>query len=130
MKENVETQIRQYLTDRGWDALRPSDLAKSICIEAAELLEIFQWSSVSLQETKSDDAKMAQLRSELADVLIYALDMAVLLDLDTQQIITDKIAKINQKYPADLMKRVSSKEPGTDDTYLRLKREHRRRAED
>ncbi len=127
MKEDVEIQVRHYLTERGWDNLRPSDVAKSICIEAAELLEIFQWSSMTLEQTKQDPTKMAQLRVELADVLIYALDMAVLLDIDTEQIIIDKLEKIRQKYPAELMKRANNKEPGTDDTYLQIKQEHRRR---
>jgi len=128
MKEDVEKQIRHYLVTRGWDKLRPSDLAKSICIEAAELLEIFQWSSMTLEETKNDAKKMEQLRAELADVLIYALDMAILLDIDTQQIIAAKLEQINQKYPAELMKQAGDKEPGTDDTYLRIKQEHRRKA--
>lgn len=130
MKEDIENQVRQYLVERGWDNLRPSDLAKSISIEAAELLEIFQWTSMTLEETKQDTKKMAQLRAELADVLIYALDMAVLLDINTEQIITEKIEKINRKYPAALMKQANTKEPGTDDTYLRIKREHRRQADD
>lgn len=44
MKEQ-EDAIREYLAERGWDQLRPSDLAKSISIEAAELLELFQWTT-------------------------------------------------------------------------------------
>lgn len=128
--EDVEKRVRKYLVERGWDNLRPSDLAKSICIESAELLELFQWSSMTLDETKADAKKMQQLKNELADVLIYALDMAILLELDTKQIIFDKLEKIDKKYPASLMKQVSQNEPGTDDLYLQIKRQHRQQATD
>jgi len=52
--KNIEIEIRKYLEDRGWDKLRPSDLAKSICIESVELRELFQWTSLSIEETKAD----------------------------------------------------------------------------
>lgn len=125
--QDIEAGIREYLVERGWDNLRPSDLAKSISIEAAELLELFQWSSLTIEETKADTEKMTELKYELADVLIYAFDMAVLLDIDIKQIILDKLDKINQKYPARLMK-TNAKEgsgSGTDPAYLRIKQEYR-----
>lgn len=56
MKEQ-EDVIREYLVERGWDQLRPGDLAKSISIEAAELLELFQWTNPSLEEVKADQKK-------------------------------------------------------------------------
>lgn len=51
---NIEAEILNYLTERGWDKLRPSDLAKSILIEASEHLEVFQWGSYELEETNAD----------------------------------------------------------------------------
>lgn len=127
--KDIETIIRQYLVERGWDGLRPSDLAKSISIEAAELLEIFQWNSLTIAETQADAGKMARIKSELADVLIYALDMAVLLRIDSAQIIKDKIAKINQKYPADVMKKNAQKETGSgnDPVYLKIQQDYRKK---
>ncbi len=125
--ETIEKEIRQYLVARGWDNLRPSDVAKSISIEAAELLEIFQWSNPTLAEKRADAEKLSRLKGELADVLIYALDMAVLLELDAAQLIRDKIKKIEEKYPAELMKQeASNSEPGTDSVYLQRKRQYRR----
>jgi hypothetical protein len=50
--KNIESAIHKFLVERGWDKLRPSDLAKSISIEAAELLEIFQWVSMDIEKTK------------------------------------------------------------------------------
>lgn len=125
--KNIEIEIREYLDERGWDKLRPSDLAKSICIEAAELLELFQWTSLNIEETKRDKEKMEQIKEELADVLIYALDMAVLLNLDTEQIIKDKLEHIKNKFPAELMKRNAKKDSGsgTDPLYLEIKKKYR-----
>ena len=85
--KNIESIIYQYLVERGWDKLRPSDLAKSISIEAAELLEIFQWVSMDIKETKQDSKKMEEIKKELADIFIYAFDMAILLGIDTEKII-------------------------------------------
>ena len=123
----IEQAVLSYLTERGWDKLRPSDVAKSISIEAAELLEIFQWSSMSIEETKADPKKMDQIKKELADVFIYAFDMAVLLDLDTETIIKEKLEFVRNKYPAPLMKASAQEGPGSgnDAEYLRIKEEHR-----
>lgn len=125
--KNIEIEIRKYLDERGWDKLRPSDLAKSICIEAAELLELFQWTSLNIEETKKDKEKMEQIKEELADVLIYALDMAVLLNLDTEQIIKDKLEHIKNKFPAELMRKNAKKDSGsgTDPLYLEIKKKYR-----
>ena len=125
--KNIEIEIREYLDERGWDKLRPSDLAKSICIEAAELLELFQWTSLNIEETKRDKEKMEQIKKELADVLIYALDMAVLLNLDTEQIIKDKLEHIKNKFPAELMRKNAKKDSGsgTDPLYLEIKKKYR-----
>lgn len=125
--QEVESNIKEYLTERGWDNLRPSDLAKSISIEAAELLELFQWSSRTIEETKADVEMMKKLKEELADVLIYALDMAVLLDIDTQQIVVDKLDKVRNKYPAELMRKNAKKDTGSgaDPLYLKIKQDYR-----
>lgn len=125
--KSIEIEIKKYLDDRCWNKLRPSDLAKSICIEAAELLELFQWTSLSLEETKKDKEKMEKIKKELADVLIYALDMSVLLNLDTEQIIKDKLDHINKKFPAELMKKNAKKDSGsgTDPLYLEIKKKYR-----
>jgi len=125
--KNIESEIRKYLEERGWDKLRPSDLAKSICIESAELLEIFQWSSVTIDEAKQNSRMMDYIKQELADVLIYAFDMAVLLNLDTEKIIKDKLDLVKKKYPAELMRKNAKAESGSgnDSAYLDIKKQHR-----
>lgn len=125
--ENLQKVIKQFLAERGWDKLRPSDIAKSISIESSELLELFQWSSPTLIETKKDKAKMVEIKKELADVFIYCLDMATLLDIDAEKIIKDKLAKVIKKYPATVVKNTKGKEPGTDKAYLQIKNHYRRK---
>lgn len=129
MKEQ-EAAIREYLIERGWDQLRPGDLAKSISIEAAELLELFQWTNPSLEEVRADSEKLEGIKKELADVLIYCLDMSVLLGLDTGDIITKKLEKAKEKYPAHLFKdRDDGKDAGSEDVYWQIKKESRMRGE-
>lgn len=124
--KNVEKAIKKYLTERSWDRLRPGDVAKSISIESAELLELFQWSNPTLEEVKNNPEKIKEIQKELADVLIYALDMAVLLEVDTEAIIKEKLAYAEKKYPAELMKKIRKNEPGTEDTYLQIKKKYRK----
>jgi NTP pyrophosphatase (non-canonical NTP hydrolase) len=74
----------------------------SMAIEAAELMEHFQWISVEeSRRLKDDPAQLAAIGEELADVLCYALSMANELGLDLSATIRDKIAKNEKKYPAD-----------------------------
>ena len=124
--KKYEKAIKDYLVERSWDNLRPADLAKSISIESAELLELFQWTNQSLTEVKKDKEKLDQIKKELADVLLYCFDMSVLLGLDTGKILLDKLEKVKQKYPAHLFKnRNKNVDAGSEDIYWKIKKEHR-----
>lgn len=124
--KDQEAAIRTYLVERGWDQLRPGDLAKSISIEAAELLELFQWTNPSLEEVKQDPKKLEAIKKELADVLIYSLDMSVLLGLDTADIIQKKLEQVKAKYPAEMFKnREAGKDAGSEEAYWQIKKEAR-----
>ncbi len=127
--KDLEKKIKKYLVDRTWDNLRPGDLAKSVAIEAGELLEIFQWDNPELHDFKKNKDRVAAMKKELADVLIYCIDIAVLLDIDTEKIILEKLAQIEKKYPAEIFKTEKGKEQGTQDIYWRIKKEHRRKAQ-
>lgn len=126
--KDFEEDIRQYLTERGWDNLRPSDLAKSIMIEGAELLELFQWDNKLPEEVRGDEEKMAKIRKELADVMIYCFDMAVILDIDVASMLSEKLQKVSEKYPTTMFNKESrAKEPELgEDLYLKIKEEYRR----
>jgi len=91
MKKLLQNII-QYRDERGWrDHDTPEALAKSIIIEAAELLENYQWPDQIPNEEN--------VKEELADVLIYALAMASDLGYDPETIILEKMVKNNKKYP-------------------------------
>lgn len=98
--KKIEKEIWKYLDERGWSDLRPSDIAKSISIESAELLEIFQWKNLTAKQAKNNPKQFQRIKEELADVFIYALDMAVILGLDTEEIILQKLDMVKKKYPA------------------------------
>lgn len=94
-------QLRAFVAERDWSQFHtPENLAKSISIEAAELLELFQWSG---------DADESRIREELADVLTYCFLLADQIGADPQQLILDKLAVTNEKYPVDKAKGRSEK---------------------
>lgn len=128
--KKYEEAIKEYLVERGWDNLRPGDLAKSVSIEASELLEIFQWTNPTLEEVKNDPEKIEEIKKELADVLLYCFDLSVLLGFDTGEIMLSKLAKVKEKYPAHLFKdRNRSVDAGGEDIYWKIKKEHRMKGE-
>lgn len=84
--------LRALSAERDWAKFHtPANLAESISIDAAELLERYQW---------SENADLAEARDELADVLAYCYQLAMRLDLDPDQIVLDKLKKTRVKYPA------------------------------
>lgn len=92
----VIAEIIKFRDQRNWgEAHKPKDLALSLSLEAAELLELFQWrSSAEAIEEHYEDMK-----DELADVLIYALTFAHDLDINVEEAILNKIKKNGLKYP-------------------------------
>lgn len=90
-KDNVLTELQAFVAERDWDQFHsPENLAKSIAIEAGELLECFQWSA---------DGTDQDIAAELADVLTYCHLLAAKLGLDPDQIVLDKLAQTRSKYP-------------------------------
>lgn len=102
----LKMRVKKFVDDRDWAKYHnPKDVAVSITIEAAELVEIFQWVKDSEQERITQDAaKMQKLKDELADVMIYCVSLANVLDIDIGQAVYQKIAKNEGKYPVDRIK--------------------------
>ena len=95
-------RIKQFTEDRDWDQFHtPVNLAKSISIEASELLECFQWSDTEFNRE--------HVCEELADVMNYCIQMADKLDVDLDQIINDKIDQNEKKYPVEAAKGSAAK---------------------
>ena len=100
-KETIH-RIRKFSEDRDWDQFHsPSNLAKSISIEANELLECFQWSD--------SNYKIERVKDELADVIIYCRNMIDKLELDEDEIVNQKLDKNEAKYPVSKSKSNSKK---------------------
>lgn len=95
-KETID-RIRKFTEDRDWDQFHtPANLAKSISIEANELLECFQWSDT--------DYDISSVKEELADVLVYCRNMLDKLGLDEDEIVMVKLDKNESKYPVQKSK--------------------------
>lgn len=109
MTQETIDQVLKFRDDRDWKQFHnPKDLAISISLEAAELLEIFQWSA---EDVVCKD-KMDKIREELADVVNYCILMADTCGLDLDEIVRDKIKRNNEKYPVE--KAFGSKEKYTE----------------
>ena len=97
MREDTINRIRRFTEDRDWDQFHsPANLAKSLVIEAAELLECFQWSDT--------DYDIQHVKEELADVIVYSQNMLDKLGLDADEIVNAKMSQNEAKYPVDKAK--------------------------
>ena len=91
-------KVSAFVRARDWEKFhRPSNLAKAISIEAAELLELFQWREDS---QPLDAVTQARVEEELADVVIYCLSAANTLGVDLSDIVVKKLARNESRYPA------------------------------
>lgn len=99
--EELKQRIDKFNKDRDWDQFHsPVNLAKSISIEAAELLECYQW---------NDNADIEAVKEELADVMNYCLQLSMVLGVDIIDIMNKKMDKTEKKYPIEKAKGVSTK---------------------
>lgn len=94
--KHIIDKIIEFRDERNWKQHHdPKDLALSLTLEAAELLELFQWKN----SEEAIEKHMGDIKDELADVMIYALTLAHDLDIDVETAILDKIKKNGLKYP-------------------------------
>jgi NTP pyrophosphatase (non-canonical NTP hydrolase) len=115
-----QSKLRKFSKERGWlRNVRPDNYAKSIAIESAELLEEFQWINPTAREVITNPKALKRIRYEIADILIYCINLANLLQLDVDKIIEEKIQYNATKYPPEVLR---------DDPkmYFQIKREYRR----
>lgn len=99
--KNLQEKIRTYAIERNWGNLHPSDLAKSVSIESAELLELYQWGRKDISEIIQDEKLIQRTKDEVGDVMIYAFQLASVLGFDLGEAVENKLQKVIQKYPAD-----------------------------
>ena len=102
MNNQTKERIRNFVADRDWEKFHsPANLAKSISIEANELLECFQWSD--------EEYDLQHVKEELADVLVYCQNMLDKLGLDEDEIVNMKMDQNAAKYPVEKAKGNSMK---------------------
>ena len=105
-------EVLKFRDDRNWKQFHnPKDLAISISLEAAELLEVFQWSGQDV----TCDKKLDKIKEELADVVNYSILMADACGLDLDEIVSEKVRINNEKYPVEKAFGTSKKYTELDD---------------
>lgn len=119
MTNNLQIEIDTYTKERGWDDNHPANIAKSILIEASELLENWQWNHNDVKEIKKDTETFQNIKDELGDVLIYCIELASRLDLDYEVVAREKLEKVKEKYNLTALEK-------TGGTTKEIKRAHRK----
>jgi len=98
--EEIIKKLEKFIENRNWKKYhKPKNLAISIAIEAAELMEHFQWNEYSFEEIKMDEKRKEEIAEEVADVIIYCLLFFYYLGVDAKSVVMNKIKKNEKKYP-------------------------------
>jgi len=98
---SIETQLEAFAKARGWDQYHsPKNIAMALSVEAAELVEIFQWKTEA-QSATLDERDLLAARHEIADVLLYLLTISRVLGVDILQAAQEKLHLNAQKYPVE-----------------------------
>ena len=107
--EQIKQKLRDFAEAREWNQFHsPKNLASAVSVEAAELLEIFQW--LTEEESKNlDEKNKEKVGQEIADVFLYLLRLSDKLNINLLQVAEQKIALNEQKYPVELSKGNSMK---------------------
>ena len=107
--EDLKERVATFVRERDWEQFHaPKNLSMSIAIEAAELMEHFQWLSVE-QSQQLDRSALSEIGEELADIVIYCLSLANTLKLDLTETVLAKLAKNIRKYPKEQVQGKSHK---------------------
>jgi NTP pyrophosphatase (non-canonical NTP hydrolase) len=96
--------VRQFVDERDWDQFHtPKNLSAALTVEAAELLEHFQWLQTG-SAAELGEGKLRAVRHEMADVLVYLVRLADKLDVDLMAAVQEKMVLNREKYPAELVR--------------------------
>ena len=100
---DLKELVKEFRDQRDWEQFHtPQNLSMSIAIEAAELMEEFQWlTPQESRQLQEDEARLARLGEKPADIIIYALSFANSLNIDIATAVRDKLARNARKYPED-----------------------------
>ena len=108
MKDLIE-QVKKFREERDWDQYHsPKNLVMALLVETGELAEHFQWLTEEQSQSLPPD-KLAEVREEIGDVLIYLANLCDKLGIDPMQAAHEKLGKNRQKYPASKVRGKSTK---------------------
>ena len=111
----IKTRLRNFAAERDWDQFHsPKNLAMALIVEAAELVEHFQWLTEEQSQTLPPD-KLAEVEQEIADIQIYLIRLADKLGVDMEKAVNAKIELNEKKYPADKVRGSAVKYNDCDD---------------
>lgn len=104
--QGIKTKIKKFIKERNWEKYHsPKNISMSIAIEAAELMEHFQWLTIEQsRKLLKDKTRRIEIEDELADIAIYILDFCNLFAIDIEKIIISKLEKSAKKYPVHLVR--------------------------
>jgi len=104
--KDLKQKLAKFIKDRDWEQYHsPKNLSMSIAIEAAELMEMFQW--LTIEESHNvikDKEKLQEIEEELADIAVYVLDFCNMFNIDLTSAVLRKLKKNAEKYPSQLVK--------------------------
>jgi NTP pyrophosphatase (non-canonical NTP hydrolase) len=107
--DRIKKQVRQFVVERDWDQFHsPKNLSMALIVEAAEMVEHFQWLTEE-QSCNLSPEKLAEVEQELADIQVYLISLAEKLQLDLISAVDKKMALNAKKYPADQVRGSSKK---------------------
>lgn len=96
----LKSKLNKFLDERNWKEYHtPKNIAMSISIEAAELMEVFQWINPSALEVTTNKQLMSEIEDEVADIIIYTISLARTLDIDIFETVLEKMEKNNLRFP-------------------------------
>jgi len=108
--EKIKNSLMLFAKERDWEKFHtPKNLSMALNVEAGELLEIFQWLSSKESNEIMSTNKSEAVKDEIADVFLYTLRLAQILEIDLEKVALNKIEKNTKKYPADLVRGKSEK---------------------
>jgi dCTP diphosphatase len=107
--DRIKKKVRQFVVERDWDQFHsPKNLSMALIVEAAEMVEHFQWLTEE-QSSNLSPEKLAEVEQELADIQVYLISLAEKLKLDLVAAVEKKLVLNAQKYPADQVRGSSKK---------------------
>jgi len=99
--KDLRELVEQFVHERHWEPYhQPKNLAASISIEAAELLELFQWEDLDKADVRSNKLLMSRIKDEAADIMVYILSLSNSLQFDLSDAIAKKMVANKKKYKA------------------------------